>query len=55
MSQEVVFSILKKLGGKATTKEITDYARKNYQNYGFIKRAVVNKGDVWEILKEYTG
>ncbi len=69
MSQEEVFKILKKLGGKATIKDITTYARDNYPNlslymyttkrlkqmekYGFVKKTVIGKDTVWEILKEF--
>lgn len=71
MSQEEVFHIVKLLGGKATTKEVTDYARKNYPNYslymyigrrlrklaewGYLKRTNVGAMDSWEIIKEYKG
>ena len=69
MSQDEVFTILKKLGGKATTSEITDYARINYTDselymrvrkglrklagYGLIKRTIVNRVNMWEIVKDY--
>lgn len=69
MSQEEVFKILKILGGKATTKEITKYARENYpsltlymyttkrlkqlQRYGFIRRVTNENVVSWEIVKDF--
>lgn len=69
MSQEEVFKILKILGGRATTKEITDYARENYpsltlymyttkrlkqlQRSGFIRRTINENIVNWEIIKKF--
>lgn len=63
MSQQEVLKILKKLGGKATTKQISQYAKKNYpdttlhtyvagrlkklENWGYI----IKKGEFWELEK----
>ena len=69
MSQEEVFKILKILGGKASIKDITAYARDHYPNlslymyttkrlkqmerYGFVKKTIIGKNTVWEILREF--
>lgn len=64
MSQRDVYEILKELGGKATTKEIREFAKKKYPNcslhtyvstrlsalekHGCIKK----EKDIWLIIDE---
>jgi hypothetical protein len=64
----LVFRLLKKLGGRATGKSISDLAKKEYPNlslylyvgnrlqrlakWGYVKK---NPDQTWEILQEYPG
>lgn len=63
MSQEDVLNILKKLGGKATTKEIREFAKKKYRErtlYLYVRnrlnklkqnKKIIKNGETWKINK----
>jgi Fe2+ or Zn2+ uptake regulation protein len=69
MSQEAIYLILKELGGKATTKQISEKAKEKYPNFalwsyvgnrlkkleknGYVKRDVAGKEIVWSITTTY--
>lgn len=63
MSQEDIFTIIKKLGGEATLKQIRDYAEKHYSGtlhlYVLnrlrkleINNKIIKKGNKWSIKNE---
>ncbi len=65
MSQEDVYKILKELGGKATSKQISELARKKFPDrtlYQYVgnrlqklrtKKVIRYHEGLWEIIEDY--